>query len=152
MQFNLKTKFVIAVIMVILSLIIGAYTKVLFILHLPSYFDWWNFSWYILSWLLLFVAAFFVGKEVLEIADLYVKTKLQESYDLTIDLQKRGLEKGIETTKKGIATTKKGFAATKKGFETTHAFGKKTLALHKKMLGIEDIDFSSGKKNQWKRK
>ncbi|MBI5072443.1 hypothetical protein HZA99_01350, partial [Candidatus Woesearchaeota archaeon] len=76
--------------------------------------------------------AFFVGKEVLEIADLYVKQKLQESYDLTIELQKKGFQKGMETTRKGIATTKK------------------TIALHKKILGIDEIEFRSSQKKRRK--
>lgn len=134
LSLSVKTKFVIAVLIVIVSLVLGVYTKVLFFLHLPSYFDYWNLFWYIISWLMLIVAAFFVGKEMLEIADLYVKKKLQESYTLTLHLQKKGF-------KKGIATTKRGFEKTKKGLKTTHAFGKKTIAYHKKMLGIDEIDF-----------
>lgn len=150
MQLSVKTKFVLAVLIVIASLILGFYTKLLFFLHLPYYFDSWNLFWYIISWLMLAAAAFFVGKEVLEIADLYVKQKLQESYDLTIDLQKKGFQKGMETTRKGIATTKRGFETTKKGFETTHAFGKKTIAYHKKILGIDEIDFPVSRKRKRK--
>src|SRR3989338_9151729 len=115
-KLSLKIKLVIAILIVILSLLLGFYSKVLFFLHLPYYFDTWNLFLYIISWFMLFVAAFFVGKEILELAYLYVKQKLQESYDLTIALQK-------------------------KGFQKTHAFGKKTIALHKKMLGIDDINF-----------
>lgn len=66
---------------------------------------------------MLFVAAFFVGKEVLEIADLYVKKKLQETYTTTLDIHKAGIQKGIAT-------------------------GKKTIAFHKKMLGIDELEFS----------
>lgn len=119
----LKTKLILAIVIVIASLLLGFYTKFVFFLHLPNYIDFWSLFWYIISWVMLFVAAFFVGKEVLEIADQYVKKKLQESYDKTIELHKTGFQKGVETTKKG--------------YETTKALGKRTFAFQKKMLGIK---------------
>ncbi len=136
MQFNLsiKTKLVLAIMTVIISLIIGLYTKFMFFLHLPYYIDWWNLIGYIFSWIMLFVAGFFVGKEVLEIADLYVKKKLQETYTATVDLHKEGLKRGIETTKKG--------------FETTRDIGKKTIHFHKKMLGIDELEFEKKRKKR----
>jgi hypothetical protein len=136
MQFNvsLKTKLFLAILTVILSLVIGLYTKFMFFLHLPYYVDWWNLVWYIMSWIMLFVAGFFVGKEALEIADVYVKKKLQETYDATVDIQKAGIQKGIETTKKSL--------------ETTRDLGKKTISLHKKILGIDEIQFERKKKKK----
>lgn len=143
MQLNIsiRTKLVLAIITVIISLIIGLYTKFMFFLHLPYYIDWWNLSGYIISWILLFIAGFFVGKEALQIADLYVKKKLQETYTATVDLHKEGL-------KRGIATTKKGFETTKRGFETTKDIGKKTIHFHKKMLGIDELEFQKKRKKK----
>lgn len=134
MQLNLsiKTKLFLAILTVIGSLVIGLYTKFMFFLHLPYYIDWWNLFWYIISWIMLFVAGFFVGKEALEIADLYVKKKLQETYTATVDIHKVGIQKGIETTKKSL--------------ETTKDFGKKTISLHKRILGIDEIQFEKKKK------
>ncbi len=119
-KLSLKTKLVLAFIIVIASLLLGFYAKFIFFLHLPNYIDWWSLFWYVISWVMLFVAAFFVGKEALEIADQYVKKKLQDSYDTTIELHKVGFQKGVATTKKG--------------YETTKEFGKKTIALHKRFL------------------
>ena len=132
LNLSIKTKLVLAIITVIISLIIGLYTKFMFFLHLPYYIDWGNLSWYIISWIMLFVAGFFVGKEALEIADLYVKKKLQETYTATVDLHKEGLKRGIETTKKG--------------FETTRDIGKKTIHFHKRMLGIDELEFQKKRK------
>lgn len=137
MDLSIKTKLILAIITVIISLIIGLYTKFMFFLHLPYYIDWWNLSGYIISWIMLFIAGFFVGKEVLEIADLYVKKKLQETYTATVDLHKEGLKRGIETTKKG--------------FETTKDIGKKTIHFHKKMLGIDELEFEKKNKNKQKK-
>ena len=134
LNLSIKTKLVLAIITVIISLIIGLYTKFMFFLHLPYYVDWWNLSWYIISWIMLFVAGFFVGKEALEIADLYVKKKLQETYTATVDLHKEGLKRGIETTKKG--------------FETTRDIGKKTIHFHKRMLGIDELEFQKKKRKK----
>lgn len=132
LNLSIRTKLVLAIITVILSLIIGLYTKFMFFLHLPYYIDWWNLIWYIVSWIMLFVAGFFVGKEALEIADLYVKKKLQETYTATVDLHKAGIQKGIETTKKG--------------YETTKDIGKKTIHFHKRMLGIDELEFKKKKR------
>ena len=134
LNLSINTKLVLAVITVIISLIIGLYTKFMFFLHLPYYIDWCNLSWYIISWIMLFVAGFFVGKEALEIADLYVKKKLQETYTATVDLHKEGLKRGIETTKKG--------------FETTRDIGKKTIHFHKRMLGIDELEFQKKRKKR----
>lgn len=134
LNLSIKTKLVLAIITVIISLIIGLYTKFMFFLHLPYYIDWWNLVWYIISWIMLFVAGFFVGKEALEIADLYVKKKLQETYTATVDLHKEGLKRGIETTKKG--------------YETTRDIGKKTIHFHKKMLGIDELEFQKKRKKK----
>ena len=127
LNLSIKTKLVLAIITVIISLIIGLYTKFMFFLHLPYYVDWWNLIGYVISWVILFIAGFFVGKEALEIADLYVKKKLQETYTATVDLHKEGLKRGIATTKKG--------------FETTRDIGKKTIHFHKRMLGIDELEF-----------
>ncbi len=134
LNLSIKTKLILAIITVIISLIIGLYTKFMFFLHLPYYIDWWNLVWYIISWIMLFVAGFFVGKEALEIADLYVKKKLQETYTATVDLHKEGLKRGLETTKKG--------------FETTRDIGKKTIHFHKRMLGIDELDFQKKRKKK----
>ncbi|MEK6868395.1 MAG: hypothetical protein AABX98_06245 [Nanoarchaeota archaeon] len=141
LNLSLKTKLFLAILTVIASLVIGLYTKFMFFLHLPYYIDWWNLFWYIISWIMLFIAGFFVGKEALQIADLYVKKKLQETYTVTVDIHKAGIQKGIETTKKGFETTKK-------GLETTRDIGKKTINLHKKILGIDEIQFEKGKKKR----
>lgn len=120
---SLKTKLILAIIVVIASFILGFYTKFVFVLHLPEYIDWWNLFLYLMSWVMLFVAAFFVGKEALGIADQYVKRKLQESYDKTIQLHKTGFQKGVATTKLG--------------YEKTKAFGQKTMAFPKRVLGLK---------------
>ncbi|MBI5001956.1 hypothetical protein HZC31_01075 [Candidatus Woesearchaeota archaeon] len=132
LNLSIKTKLILAIITVIISLVMGLYTKFMFFLHLPYYIDWWNLVWYIISWIMLFVAGFFVGKEALQIADLYVKKKLQETYTATVDLHKEGLKRGIETTKKG--------------FETTRDIGKKTIHFHKRMLGIDELEFQKKRK------
>ena len=134
LNFSIKTKLILAIITVIISLIIGLYTKFMFFLHLPYYIDWWNLIGYIISWIMLFIAGFFVGKEALEIADLYVKKKLQETYTATVDLHKEGLKRSIETTKKG--------------FETTRDIGKKTIHFHKRMLGIDELEFQKKRKKR----
>ena len=155
LNLSIKTKAVLAVITVIVSLVLGLYTKALLTVKFLTFPDnWWAylFDWqwwlqmcdvecrvnlglYIFSWVILFVAGFFVGKEALEIADMYVKKKLQETYTATVDLHKEGLKRGIETTKKG--------------FETTRDIGKKTIHFHKRMLGIDELEFQ---KKQRKKK
>ncbi len=132
LNLSIRTKLVLAIITVIISLVMGVYTKFMFVLHMPYYIDWWNLFWYIMSWVLLFVAAFFVGKEALEIADLYVKRKLQETYTATVDLHKEGFKRGIETTRRG--------------YETTKDIGKKTIHFHKRMLGIDELEFKRKKR------
>ena len=134
LNLSIKTKLFLAILIVIVSLVIGLYTKFMFFLHLPYYIDWWNLTWYIISWIMLFVAGFFVGKEALEIADLYVKKKLQETYTATVDIHKAGIQKGIATTKKSL--------------ETTRDLGKKTISFHKRILGIDEIAFEKRKKRK----
>ncbi len=134
LNLSIRTKLVLAIIIVIISLIIGLYTKFMFFLHLPYYIDWWNLIGYIISWIMLFVAGFFVGKEALEIADLYVKKKLQETYTATVDLHKEGLKRGFETTRRG--------------YETTKDIGKKTIHFHKRMLGIDELEFQKKRRKK----
>lgn len=133
---SLKTKLILAVAAVVISLALGIYTKIMIVVRANDPFDFWlNVALYIFSWVILFIAGFFVGKETLQIADQSVRKKLQQSYDVAIELQKKGVAKGIETTKKGI--------------ETTRHLGRKTIAVHKKILGIEELTF---KKPEQRRK
>lgn len=143
LNLSLKTKLILAIAAVAISLALGFYTKImLFVGHEDPFKFWLNIALYIFSWIILFIAGFFVGKETLEIADQSVRKKLQQSYDVAMEFQKKGVAKGIETTKKGIETTKK-------GFEKTKHFGRKTIAVHKKILGIEELAF---KKPEQRRK
>lgn len=113
-QTVLKLKLLIAILTVLASLVLGVYTKVMFVLSFGDPFRrWLNLSLYVLSWLMLFVAAFFVGKEALALAKIYVKKKLRETYDVTVDIRKKGIETGIQTT---------------------NALRKKTVTLHKKTV------------------
>ncbi len=99
-QTALKLKLLFAILTIIASLVLGVYTKVRFVLSFDDPFQrWLNLSLYLISWLLLFVAVFFVGKEALALADAYVKRKLRETYNVTVDIHKKGLETGIKTTK-----------------------------------------------------
>src|SRR3989338_9293673 len=151
LNLSIKTKAVLAVITVIVSLVLGLYTKALLTVKFLTFPDnwwtylfdlqWWlqmcdvecriNLGLYIFSWIILFVAGFFVGKEALQIADLYVKKKLQETYTATVDIHKAGIQKGIATTKKSL--------------ETTRDLGKKTISFHKRILGIDEIAFEKRK-------
>ena len=130
----IKLKLILAIVVVIISLALGTYTKVMFVLqfHIPFY-RWLNLSLYIISWILIFIAAFFVGKEVLALADLYIKKKMRETYDITVDIHKKGLKKGIETTKKiHKHTVHHGKKHLKKATETTKKLHKKTIHHGKK--------------------
>ncbi len=99
-QIVLKLKLLFAILTVIASIVLGVYTKVMFVLSFADPFKrWLNLGLYVMSWLMLFGAAFFVGKEALALADVYVKKKLRETYDVTVDIHKKGLETGIKTTK-----------------------------------------------------
>lgn len=139
-KLSVKTKLVIGIAIVIVSLMLGIYTKImLVVVHNNPFQFWLNISLYIFSWVILFVAGFFVGKETIELADESVRQKLQESYDAALELQKRGVAKGLETTKKGIATTKKGLKATRYIGKKTISLGRKTIDMHKKILGIDQI-------------
>lgn len=133
---NIKFKFAIAVLIVIFSLVLGAYTKVMMILHFHDTFKFWlNLILYVTSWLMLFVAAFFVGKEAVKLADQYIKKKMQETYDTTVDLHKKGHIHMKNLTKKGINMTAYHISTTaKKGIETTKHIHRKTIDLHKKFL------------------
>jgi len=74
-----KQRLVIAFIVVILSLILGLYSKVMIVLSIGDTFNFWlNVILYAFSWVLLFFAIFFIGKEVVAIADEYVKRKIKE--------------------------------------------------------------------------
>ncbi len=136
MEFSPKTKLILASITVIVSLALGLYTKVMFVAQFYDPFQrWLNLSLYIFSWIMLVIAGFFVGKEALQLADQYVRQKLQESYNLTMDFQKKGIEKSIATTKKG--------------FEKTKDIGKRTIDMHRKILGIDELQFRSEKKRKY---
>ena len=135
---NIKFKFALAVIIVIISLVLGAYTKVMMILHFNDAFKFWlNLTLYVMSWLMVFVAAFVVGKEIVKLADQYIKKKMHETYTTTVDLKKRGQQEVRNLTKKGIDFTAHHISSTaKKGFQTTKKFHKKTKDMHKKFLRI----------------
>jgi len=96
---KVKIKLIVGICTVIISIILGVYTKFVFFLRLPTYFDWWAFFFYILSWVMLFVAAFFVGKEALLLATAWVKKKMQKTYDVTTALPKKGIQQGLKATK-----------------------------------------------------
>lgn len=145
-ELSLKTKLILAVATVVISLALGFYTKIMLLVgHEDPFKFWLNVALYIFSWVILFIAGFFVGKETLQMADQSVRKKLQQSYDIAIELQKKGVAKGIETTKKGIETTKK-------GIETTRHLGRKTIAVHKKILGIEELTFKKPEQEQQKKR
>ncbi|PIN79773.1 hypothetical protein COV16_02480 [Candidatus Woesearchaeota archaeon CG10_big_fil_rev_8_21_14_0_10_34_8] len=96
---KVKLKLIVAIFIVIISLALGVYTKFMFLINLPDHFDWFDLILYIMSWVMLFVAAFFVGKEALILADQYIKRKMRETYDVTVDIHRKGIKKGIQTTK-----------------------------------------------------
>ncbi len=136
MLMNIKLKFALVVLIVIFSLVLGAYAKVMMILHFNDTFKFWlNIILYIISWLMLFVAAFFVGKEAVKFANQYIKKKMQETYDTTVDLHKKGHHHMKNLTKKGINITAHHISTTaKKGIETTKHIHQKTIDFHKKFL------------------
>jgi hypothetical protein len=138
MNKKLKIKFAIAVIAVICSLVLGAYTKVMMILNFGNPFKFWlNLVLYVMSWLMLFVAAFFVGKEVVKLADNYVKRKMQETYDTTKKIQRRGREGVASITRRGYDFTRTHLTKTAKhGIKKTKQFRKKTIKMHKEFLKI----------------
>ena len=101
MENKLRLKFIIAVITVIFSLILGAYTKVMMILHFNDAFKFWlNLILYVISWLMVFIAAFIVGKEVVKLADEYVKKKVEQTYTVTKNTAKTGIKKTKQLHKK----------------------------------------------------
>lgn len=138
MDKKLKIKFAIAVLTVILSLVLGAYTKVMMILHFSNPFKFWvNLVLYVISWLMLFVAAFFVGREVIKLADMYVKKKMQETYDTTRKVEKQGREHVANITKKGIHFTHNHLKKTAQhGIKKTKQLHKKTITFPKRILRI----------------
>ncbi|MFA6888147.1 MAG: hypothetical protein WC254_01485 [Candidatus Woesearchaeota archaeon] len=135
---DVKLKFVIAILAVIISLVLGAYTKVMMILNFNDPFKFWlNLILYVISWLMVFVAAFFVGKEMIKVADDYIKGKLQETYTATVNFQKKGQEEVKKFTKKGYNFTARHISNTaKKGFHTSKKIHKKTKKIHKKLLKL----------------
>lgn len=124
---SLKTKLILAVATVVISLALGIYTKIMLFVERDPIRFWLNVALYVFSWIILFIAGFFVGKETLQIADQSVRKKLQQSYDVAIGLQKKGINKGIETTRH---------------------FGRKTIEMHKKILGIDELEFHKPKKRK----
>lgn len=138
MDTKLKVKFAIAVLTVILSLVLGAYTKVMMILHFSDPFKFWlNLILYVISWLMLFVAAFVVGKEALKLAEEYVKAKMSETYVTTRNIERKGREEVTNLTKKGIHLTHHHIKKTaKRGIRKTKQLHRKTMSMHKKFLKI----------------
>jgi hypothetical protein len=139
---SLKLKLLAAIITVIISLALGAYTKVMLVLHFADPFErWLNLILYIISWVMLFVAAFFVGKEALILADQWVKKKLQETYDVTATIPKKGIAHGMKGAKELQKVTKKVHKETmkhgkkhlKKGVMITKDIHKKTMRHGKKI-------------------
>jgi hypothetical protein len=123
----IKIKLLAAILTVIASLVLGAYTKVMFFLHfLDPFKSWFYLALYILSWVMLFVAAFFVGKEALILADQWVKKKLRETYDVTATIPKKGIEHGVKGAKKiHKATVKQSRRHLKKGIKVVKRVHKK---------------------------
>jgi hypothetical protein len=98
-----KIKLLAAIITVVISLVLGLYTKIMLLLVFTNPFWWWfHLALYILSWVILFPAAYFVGKEALILADQWVKAKVCESYDVTKKIHKATVKQSKKHIKKGI--------------------------------------------------
>ncbi len=98
---QVKIKLLAAIFAVIASLVLGAYTKVMFVLHFADPVQrWTNMILYAISWIIIFVAAFFVGKEILVLADKWVRKKLCETYDITAKIPMKGIEHSVNATRK----------------------------------------------------
>ncbi len=132
MDKKLKIKFAIAVITVIVSLVLGAYTKVMMILHFSDPFKFWlNLVLYVISWLMLFATAFVVGKEVVKLAVEYIKKKMNKTYDTTVELHKKSHTHVKNLTKQSINFTKHHIKNTaRKGIN-------KTKQIHKQLTSKE---------------
>ena len=98
-------KIFIGVMLFIISLILGAYSKVMLFVHITNPTMWWlNLALYLVSWLILFVAAYIVGKEIMQMIDEYLKNKVKETYDVTIEIHKKGAKHVHKHVKKNVKT------------------------------------------------
>jgi hypothetical protein len=107
-------KFIIGVILVLLSLVLGFYAKGIIIVKLndPHYITW-GISIWALSWVPLIIGIFLVGmgtiKAIQYKINFHVIKSASETYNYTKDLPK----KGIEQTKKLHRKGKEGIIETK---------------------------------------
>ena len=97
-------KFIMGVILVILSFLIGTTGKGLFIFryYKPVYLIT-GLSMYAFSWILFIIGVFLIGKETLVLLRVRFQNRLKEkvrgSYNYTKDMHKKGYERLARTSK-----------------------------------------------------
>ena len=101
-------KLLLGAILIMLSLILGFYSKILFI---AKFYDMFylitGISIYAFSWILLFAGAFLLGRETMKIAQQKINQQLLSTMTKTYHYTKALPRKGIHYTRKGIHYTRR---------------------------------------------
>lgn len=105
-------KLVTGIVLIVLNIILGFYSKALFItkFYEPFYLIT-GLSLYALSWILLFLGVFLVGWETVKMVQYkikhHVKKTVKGTYEYTKELPRKGYHYTKELHKKSIARIKK---------------------------------------------
>ena len=108
-------KLLAGVILVVLSFVLGVYSKVLVIAKIyEPFYVITGLSIYAFSWILLFLGVFLVGWETVKMIQMrihhHVKKTVKGTYDYTKKLPRKGYQYTKDLHKKGIDKIKKSIA------------------------------------------